>query len=61
MRLTTLGGNVKLPSEKADSIIPFLQDIKQRFGDPLASVHDMGAGRQFLLMEGIETKDPWTK
>ena len=37
-------GNVKLPSEKADTIIPFLKDIKEKFGDPLALVHDMGKG-----------------
>ena len=37
-------GNVKLPSEKADKIIPFLKDIKQLFGDPIALVHDMGSG-----------------
>ena len=37
-------GNVKLPSENADDIIPFLQEIKQLFGDPVAAVHDMGAG-----------------
>jgi len=36
--------SVKLPSEKADSIIPFLEEIKQRFGEPVASVHDMGPG-----------------
>jgi hypothetical protein len=37
-------GNVKLPSEKAETIIPFLQGIKRLFGEPIASVHDMGAG-----------------
>ena len=37
-------GNVKLPSENADAIIPFLEEIKQLFGDPVAAVHDMGAG-----------------
>ena len=37
-------GNVKLPSENADTIIPFLEQIKQLFGDPAALVHDMGAG-----------------
>ena len=37
-------GNVKLPSEKADKIIPFLKDIKDQFGVPLALVHDMGKG-----------------
>jgi hypothetical protein len=37
-------GNVKLPSEKSDKIVPFLKDIKAQFGDPLALVHDMGKG-----------------
>ena len=37
-------GNVKLPSEKADKIIPFLKGVKEKFGDPLALVHDMGKG-----------------
>jgi hypothetical protein len=36
--------NVKLPSEKADLLIPFLQQIKQHYGDPIALVHDMGKG-----------------
>jgi hypothetical protein len=35
--------NAKLPSERADKIVPFLQDIQRAFGDPLALVHDMGA------------------
>lgn len=37
-------GSVKVPSEKAEQIIPFLKDIKARYGVPLAAVHDMGAG-----------------
>ncbi|MFQ5582692.1 MAG: transposase [Mariprofundaceae bacterium] len=37
-------GNVKLPSEKADKIVPFLEEIKQVFGHPMALVHDMGSG-----------------
>jgi hypothetical protein len=37
-------GNVKVPSEKTQEIIPFLEEIKSRYGVPLASVHDMGAG-----------------
>jgi hypothetical protein len=37
-------GNVKLPSEKTEEIIPFLRKIKQRFGKPLAAVHDLGRG-----------------
>ena len=36
--------NVKLPSEKADLLIPFLQQIKEQYGDPVALVHDMGKG-----------------
>jgi hypothetical protein len=36
--------NIKIASEKADKIIPFLRRIKQSYGIPLALVHDMGAG-----------------
>ena len=36
--------NIKLSSENADQIIPFLRQIKKMFGCPLALVHDMGAG-----------------
>lgn len=42
--------NVKLPSEKADLLIPFLWQIKQQYGDPIALVHDMGKG--ILLATG---------
>ena len=37
-------GSVKLPSEKAASIIPFLKQLIAQFGKPLAVVHDMGPG-----------------
>lgn len=37
-------GNVKLPSEKTEEIIPFLEEIKRRYGLPVAVVHDMGSG-----------------
>ena len=37
-------GNVKVPSEKTEQIVPFLEEIKQRYGVPVAAVHDMGAG-----------------
>ena len=37
-------GNVKLPSEKAEDIVPFLGNIKKQFGRPIALVHDMGRG-----------------
>jgi hypothetical protein len=36
--------NVKLPSEKAELLIPFLRRIKRQYGDPIALVHDMGRG-----------------
>jgi len=36
--------NCKLLSEKSDGIIPFLEDIKDLFGEPLALVHDMSKG-----------------
>jgi len=36
--------NVKIPSESADSIFPFLDRIKARYGTPLAIVSDMGKG-----------------
>lgn len=36
--------NVKLPSERADRLIPFLKRIKQQYGEPIGSVHDMGKG-----------------
>ena len=37
-------GNIKIPSEHADSIIPFLQQLKGDYGVPIACVHDMGTG-----------------
>ena len=36
--------NIKLPSEKAELLIPFLSEIKRQYGDPIALVHDMGKG-----------------
>ncbi len=36
-------GNVKLPSENADQLIPFLKKIRLAYGEPIAMVHDMGA------------------
>jgi hypothetical protein len=37
-------GNIKLSSEKAEGIVPFLRQLKECFGPPLASVHDMSKG-----------------
>lgn len=36
--------NVKLPSENADHIVPFLQKVQADYGTPVACVHDMGTG-----------------
>jgi hypothetical protein len=36
--------NIKLPSEKAELLIPFFRQIRQQYGDPIALVHDMGQG-----------------
>jgi hypothetical protein len=36
--------NIKIPSEKAELLIPFFRQIKQQYGDPIALVHDMGKG-----------------
>jgi len=36
--------NVKIPSEHADHIAPFLRQLKSDYGVPIACVHDMGTG-----------------
>mgnify|MGYP002749774331 FL=1 len=36
--------NIKLPSEKAELLIPFFRQIRDQYGDPIALVHDMGSG-----------------
>ena len=36
--------NVKLPSERAEYIIPFLKRLRRDYGVPIACVHDMGTG-----------------
>ena len=43
-------GSIKIASEKADFIVPFLQKIKEKFGNPLAVVQDMGKG----IMNAVE-------
>jgi hypothetical protein len=43
--------NVKLPSEKAELLIPFLRQMKQQYGEPLALVHDMGKGILLAIEE----------
>ncbi len=34
--------NIKIPTENARQLIPFLRRIQQAYGDPIALVHDMG-------------------
>jgi hypothetical protein len=34
--------NIKIPTENACQLIPFLHQIKQSYGSPIALVHDMG-------------------
>jgi hypothetical protein len=46
--------NVKLPSESAEGLIPFLQGIKDSYGEPLAVVTDMGKGILGALGEVFE-------
>lgn len=36
--------NVKIPTEHAEHIAPFLQKLRQNYGNPAACVHDMGTG-----------------
>lgn len=37
-------GSIKLPSEKAERLVPFFKEIKEHYGDPIALVNDMGKG-----------------
>ncbi len=43
--------NSKIPTEKSDYIIPFLEEIRRKFGHPLAVVQDMGKG----IMNAVES------
>ena len=50
--------NVKLPSEHADHIIPFLRKVLDDYGTPNACVHDMGTGISKAVAEVFpDTKD----
>jgi len=40
----TVLANIKIPSEHSEHIIPFLKDVKESYGIPTATVHDMGYG-----------------
>ncbi|MCA1743655.1 MAG: transposase [Desulfovibrionales bacterium] len=43
--------NIKLPGEKAEHIIPFLQNIQNIYGQPTACVRDMGTGISKAIKE----------
>lgn len=49
--------NVKLPSENAELLVPFLEKIKEQYGDPIALVHDMGRGI-LLAVKTVFPKKP---
>ena len=46
--------NVKLPSERADLLVPFFSEIKRHYGAPVALVHDMGKG----ILSAVSTVFP---
>lgn len=48
--------NVKLPSEKAELLVPFLRQMQQQYGDPIALVHDMGKGILLAVREVFPDK-----
>ena len=43
--------NIKVPSEKAELLIPFFLQIRRQYGDPIALVHDMGKG----ILSAVDT------
>jgi hypothetical protein len=43
--------NIKLPSENANDLIPFLENIKSAYGNPVAVVSDMGKGILVAIKE----------
>ncbi len=47
-------GNVKLPAEDEQHIVPFLRRIKEAYGIPVALVHDMGKG----ILKAVATVFP---
>ena len=44
-------GSIKIASEKADFIVPFLEKIRSKFGNPLAVVQDMAKGTMNAVEE----------
>ncbi len=48
--------NIKIPSEKKELLVPFFHQVKDRYGDPIALVHDMGKG----ILTAVEEVFPGT-
>lgn len=46
--------NIKIPTENADDIVPLLQEIKQRYGNPIAIVTDMAKAFSNAITEVFE-------
>ena len=51
-------GNIKLPSEKAEGIVPFLRQLQDCFGPPLAIVRDMSKGIAAAIQEVFSDSTP---
>jgi hypothetical protein len=51
-------GNIKLPSEKAEGIVPFLRQLQADFGSPLAIVRDMSKGIAAAIKEVFPDAPP---
>ena len=51
-------GNLKLPSEKAAGIVPFLRQLQDCFGPPLAIVRDMSKGIAAAIQEVFSDSTP---
>jgi hypothetical protein len=49
--------NIKVPSENARQLTPFLQGVKDVYGDPLAVMHDMSAA----IINSVEAVFPGVK
>jgi len=43
--------NVKVPGESKEQVVPFLKEIKEQYGDPLAVSSDMGRGLLSAIAE----------
>lgn len=47
----------KIPTERAEAILPLLRDVVQRFGPPCAAVRDLGRAMKLALNDLIKERD----